>query len=264
MTTDIRDNSTGEPEQRRFSHVSNVTGYMVRVVDVVQGHFGERLRGAKVLDMPAGNGWVTTTLRSLGANMTPADINREKSDYVYADMENPLPFENESFDCVLCIEGIEHVLSPTALYRELARVLKPGGLLVISTPNIQNFFSRMQFASVGYFYQFHPSAIMQRPPGVDEEPFDRGHVSPMSYLQLRYLAEEFGLRTLSPTGDKLKRIGNLPFYVPFILLGLWWGWRDYMRGGRNANQKEILKHLFSLRVLFARSLIFVAQKALVR
>ncbi|MHB8409746.1 MAG: class I SAM-dependent methyltransferase [Acidiferrobacterales bacterium] len=164
MPSDIRDCCAKEPEQRRFSHVPNVTGYMVKVVGVVKSHFGNRLRGVRVLDMPAGNGWVTTTLRDLGADVTPADINCERPDYVYADMESPLPFESESFDCVLCMEGIEHVLSPTALYRELARVLRPNGLLVISTPNIQNFFSRMQFASVGYFYQFHPSAAMQRPP----------------------------------------------------------------------------------------------------
>ena len=47
----------------------------------------------------------------------------------------PLPFERDHFDVVLCYETVEHVPDPAAFVSELARVLRPGGALVLSTPN---------------------------------------------------------------------------------------------------------------------------------
>lgn len=45
-----------------------------------------------------------------------------------------LPIANESVGCVLCTEMLEHVISPQVLLYELARVLKPRGLLVVTVP----------------------------------------------------------------------------------------------------------------------------------
>jgi SAM-dependent methyltransferase len=45
-----------------------------------------------------------------------------------------MPFEDESFDTILCIQVIEHTPEPQALLEEIARVLRPGGLLVLSAP----------------------------------------------------------------------------------------------------------------------------------
>lgn len=46
-----------------------------------------------------------------------------------------LPFRTDCFDRVICSEVIEHVLNPVALLAELARVLKPGGIAVLTIPN---------------------------------------------------------------------------------------------------------------------------------
>jgi 2-polyprenyl-3-methyl-5-hydroxy-6-metoxy-1,4-benzoquinol methylase len=48
----------------------------------------------------------------------------------------PIPFENSSFDVILCYETIEHMPCPEDFVAELARLIKPGGLLVLTTPNI--------------------------------------------------------------------------------------------------------------------------------
>jgi SAM-dependent methyltransferase len=45
-----------------------------------------------------------------------------------------LPFVEESFDTVLCTEVLEHVADPGAVVREMARVLKPGGYVITTTP----------------------------------------------------------------------------------------------------------------------------------
>ncbi len=47
-----------------------------------------------------------------------------------------LPFDDESFDVVLCIEVFEHLFAPHRAAREIYRVLKPGGRLIASTPNV--------------------------------------------------------------------------------------------------------------------------------
>lgn len=63
-----------------------------------------------------------------------------------------IPVESASFDAVMCIEVLEHVPDPTAAVRELVRVLRPGGTLVITAP----------FASLTHFAPYHFSTGFNR------------------------------------------------------------------------------------------------------
>lgn len=244
-------------KNKKFTHVKNSTDYMRIIISNVEKFFGSQINKKKILDIPAGNGWISSALNKLGAQVTSADINEEKKNYVIADMEMPLPFKNNQFDCVICAEGIEHVLNPEALFSELARVLKKGGLLIISTPNVQNFFTRLQIACTGYLYQFHSFHIT---PPKKNEMRDRGHITPIFYTQLRYFSHLHKLKILQPDGDRFKRVIGLPLFLPFILFGYYWSYRDWKRAGANINSKEIIQHLFNMKTLFSRSFIFRAIK----
>ena len=74
-----------------------------------------------------------------------AEGQRLAIDYRAAGVET---LDDERFDLVTCMEVIEHVADPAAFVRGLARVLAPGGLLILSTPN-RTPLSRLAMITVG-------------------------------------------------------------------------------------------------------------------
>jgi hypothetical protein len=71
-------------ENLKFSHVVYEAGYMQVIVRAVNNFFQGNVTGRKILDMPAGYGWVSDTLSKMGASTVPADFNDERSDFVHA------------------------------------------------------------------------------------------------------------------------------------------------------------------------------------
>jgi len=61
-----------------------------------------------------------------------------------SDLNKALPIPTESQDCVIAYSVVEHLLMPCAFLRECHRVLKPGGRLVVLTPNISTYFTALQ------------------------------------------------------------------------------------------------------------------------
>ncbi len=57
--------------------------------------------------------------------------------------EDPIPFPEASFDAVFCGEVIEHLFDPDYLLDEVLRVLKKGGLFIITTPNLASWYNRI-------------------------------------------------------------------------------------------------------------------------
>ena len=141
------------------------------------------VRGLRILDMPCASGRFAKWLAGRGADCVAIDLVKPPhySRALRADMNQPLPFRNNTFDRVLCLEGIEHSQNPFQLAREAYRVLRPGGVLVLSTPNIHNLRSRIKFFLRGTLYWFDPREVT----GV-------GHISVMPLFILRHLLEEAG------------------------------------------------------------------------
>jgi SAM-dependent methyltransferase len=242
----------------RTHKLNQFTGYMEQAVR----HFAAAPPGLNLLDLPAGNGQVTEALRRSGHHVTPADINRRRDDYVFADMNRRLPFGDDTFDGVVCLEGIEHLLNPVILLGELIRVTRPGGKVVISTPNIMNMYSRLQFLFTGTFYQFNPAQNPRVAPG---ELRDRFHIAPCSYYTLRYHAEENGAKVAAVMGDKPKRKLLMPLYLAVLAAGKWWSRRLFFGTRLESNRddiQEIYQHINSAPLLFSRSLVLVLEKQL--
>lgn len=64
----------------------------------------------------------------------PQTLHRNPHIDVYCDLTRPLPFMDASFDTVLSSDVIEHLPDPVLAFREMGRVLRPGGKLVLNTP----------------------------------------------------------------------------------------------------------------------------------
>lgn len=66
---------------------------------------------------------------------------RNKLNVRQANLNNELPFEADSFNCIFALSVLEHLLNGCQFLREAKRTLKPGGKLVILTPNISTYFT---------------------------------------------------------------------------------------------------------------------------
>lgn len=61
------------------------------------------------------------------------------------DVSNALPFENNYFDFIFAGEIIEHIFDTQSFLKEIYRILKPDGYLILTTPNLARFDDRLKF-----------------------------------------------------------------------------------------------------------------------
>ncbi|MEM3512471.1 MAG: methyltransferase domain-containing protein [Candidatus Jordarchaeales archaeon] len=97
-------------------------------------------RGKRALDVGCAYGFVVELLSKLGYDAVGVDVSSyairrgRGGRLVVADAEN-LPFMEESFNLVTCFAVLEHLLEPGKALQETYRVMRPGGVLVATTPN---------------------------------------------------------------------------------------------------------------------------------
>jgi SAM-dependent methyltransferase len=106
--------------------------------------YGEVLKpGMKVLDLMSS--WTShfpedielDTLTGLGMNAEELAANPRLSDYLTLDLNKTdrLPFDDAAFDAITCTASVEYLNRPFEIFREAARVLKPGGVFAVTFSN---------------------------------------------------------------------------------------------------------------------------------
>lgn len=134
-----------EPTGERFVPEA-MAGSLIEAEHYARYCFGaDSAPGRRVLDAGCGVGWGSRILHMSGAASVIgvdvdagalADARRRVPgvEFVLGDLAK-LPFQDARFDLVTCFEAIEHVADPRAVLDELRRVLAPGGVVFVSSPN---------------------------------------------------------------------------------------------------------------------------------
>jgi 2-polyprenyl-3-methyl-5-hydroxy-6-metoxy-1,4-benzoquinol methylase len=117
---------------------------------------------AQLLEFGAGTGQLIKMLRESGfdGSITGADILPKPEwcghdvGWIEADLNEPLPVAGASFDAIISTEVIEHLENPRAVFREFRRVLKTGGVLLVTTPNQESARSLLSLILRGHYVDF--------------------------------------------------------------------------------------------------------------
>ena len=190
------------------------TDYAQHRVDLRESRIRKLLRllgtetPGRLLDVGCAGGELTALLatcgwRVQGAEAEPALVAAARArgvDTRAVDLDRaPLPWSDAVFDAVIAAEVIEHVIDTDHLLAEIARVLRPGGALVITTPNLASLENRLRLLFGRY------------PMWMDVGVEGAGHLRYYTPRMLRHQLARHGLRVE-------RHVGNWVPLVPQRLL----------------------------------------------
>jgi SAM-dependent methyltransferase len=237
-------------------------GVHEKVLELVEG-----MSVHNVLDAPCGYGALTEKLLASGKSVTAGDIDLDKFmlspetrnlKLVHLDLtSNGLPVEKNGFDLAICVEGIEHLENQWNLIRNLFSSLKPGGYLILTTPNILNFRSRMRYLIEGR-YEFFKRPLVKG----ESIPHDLNtyHIAPVSYFELQFILEScgFSIRELHPNKYSSRHFVSRLVRPVIKLLYRYKNHRDMKRN--RGEFRKLYETIMSDEIFYGETLILVAQR----
>jgi len=148
-------------------------------------------RGKRVLDVGCLGGKFSKLIQEQNNEVWGVEINPQAAARAeslgirvkVADAEEGLPFPDQSFDAVHAGELIEHLYDTKHFFSEVARVLRPGGVFLFTTPNLNSLENRVRVATGGYLSMA----------GAYPEDHFGEHIRQFNVGKLRELCERSGL-----------------------------------------------------------------------
>ena len=236
-------------------------------------------KNKKIVDFPAGNGITSRILKEIGAEPLPFDLFPEYFEIdgitcTRANISNGLPLKDETADGLICQEGIEHFSDQFGAFKEFNRVMKPGGTLLITTPNYSNIRSKISYLlseSERFNSTMPPNeldSVWMTKQNITSEIYF-GHIFLTGIQKLRVLAKLAGFRIKKYHFTKAKSTSVilLPFFYPFIVASNWIAYRKNLRKNKDfdsatkkAVYSEIYKLAISPKILVAGNLMVEFEK----
>ena len=181
-----------------------VAGLHDMVGDIAMAEFPT---GAEVLDVASGSGAMCLRLQEAGFQMTGCDMVEENFK-----LKGRIPFQSldlntefsktigKRYDAVTATEIIEHLENPRQFLRQCFACLKPGGKLLLSTPNLESALSKAMYVTSGTSRWY-----------TDRDYMEYGHITPMPLWVLR--------KAMLEAGFMIDRVTSQAEYA-----GPWKGW----------------------------------------
>ena len=174
--------------------------------DMVEQMLVEAGAAGTLVDVGCGTGDLWRRLhgrfnRVIGLDAVRYDGLPQDVTFKAANLDEPLPIADALADVTTAVEVIEHLESPRAFMRELARITRPGGLVVVTTPNQLSALSLMTLVLKGRF-----SAFQER-----DYP---AHRTALLEIDLRRIAAESGLEDVRIAYSRRGRLPLTPWHYP--------------------------------------------------
>jgi 2-polyprenyl-3-methyl-5-hydroxy-6-metoxy-1,4-benzoquinol methylase len=169
--------------------------------------------GSRILEVGCGAGNLLLQATVAGSHPVALDLSMQALTFVRSRLEEAktsadapidfactqaigesLPFAHSSFDCILLSEVIEHLEAPQISIREAKRVIRPGGRLLITTPNYRSFWPLMEWTI---------DRLNMAPRMAGEQHISRFHLSSLK-------------RMLTDAGLEIEYAGSIYNLSPFI------------------------------------------------
>jgi len=164
----------------------------------------ERFSGKIIIDFPAGNGITSRIIKEIGASPIPFDLFPEYFKVAgieckRANIASGIPLEDSFADALICQEGIEHFADQLNAIKEFNRLIKPHGILLITTPNYSNLRAKLSYllSESERFNSIMPpnelDSVWMSKDEISTEPY-YGHIFLIGILKLRILAKLAGFK----------------------------------------------------------------------
>lgn len=187
-----------------FSNMA-ASGVHTKAMECAESYLGKE---TKILIAGCGEGGLEYQLlqrqidaRSITAlDIDPSQYKIDDIECQHCDLNGSIPFEDASFDVCFSIEVIEHLNNPQNMINEIHRVLRPDGMLFLSTPNVHSIAQKLRFLFSDEFHWFKDKHYRQL-----------GHIHPIfDWLLKRMLEERFEVVAYDAPSFQLRLLTKSP------------------------------------------------------
>ncbi len=153
---EIYDRLASEYDEKHFQPDSSARYVEERRLDLIYPYL-KRSKGIKLLDIACGTGTYLEIAKKSGADTVGCDISenmvcickKKGFDNVFVNDYHMLPFKDDTFDLILCINAIHYSENPKEVLNEMNRVLTKDGTILFT------YFNSLNFRSVNYLRKFY-------------------------------------------------------------------------------------------------------------
>ena len=184
---------------------SGLATTVYRMVDATLA--ARSIHGSLIIDIGCGTGALRSYIQSrfvryIGVDLVKYSNFPDDAEFVEANLDNDqIPLDDGLADAAISVRTIEHLENPRALMREIARIVRPGGWVIVTTPNqlsLVSLVSLIMRARFQFFQDVHYPA----------------HITPLIEVDLVRIAKECGLDSVAIEYSESARMPLTPRAFP--------------------------------------------------